>query len=91
MDHIGARELRANLAATVRQAGAGERVIITIDGRPVAQLGPIEANGAPSLPDLAAAGLMDAPHSPHRPAPPRPVDTAVDVRLERVLREVRGG
>jgi len=38
MDHVGARELRANLAATVRKAGAGERVIITLDGRPVAAL-----------------------------------------------------
>ena len=35
MEQIGARELRANLAAAVRQAGAGERVVITIDGRPV--------------------------------------------------------
>ena len=46
MEQIGARELRANLAAAVRQAGAGERVVITVDGRPVAQLGPLEPAGA---------------------------------------------
>ena len=29
----------------LRQAGAGERVVITVDGRPVAQLGPLEPIG----------------------------------------------
>ncbi len=90
MDEIGARELRANLAAAVRQAGAGQRVVITIDGRPVAQLGPLESSGAPSLTELAAAGLVEPPRR-DRPAPPEAVDTAVDVRLDRVLAEVRGG
>src|SRR3546814_20459671 len=49
MEQIGARELRANLAAALRQAGAGERVVVTVDGRPVAQLGPLEPSGTPSL------------------------------------------
>lgn len=91
MEQIGARELRANLAAAVRQAGAGERVVITLDGRPVAQLGPIEPAGTPSLAELAAAGLVEPPRRPDRPAAPEAVDTAVDVRLDRVLAEVRGG
>ncbi|MEO6318636.1 MAG: type II toxin-antitoxin system prevent-host-death family antitoxin [Acidimicrobiales bacterium] len=91
MEQIGARELRANLAAAVRQAGAGERVVITLDGRPVAQLGPLEPSGPPSLAELAAAGLLEPPRRSDRPGPPDAVDTAVDVRLERVLAEVRGG
>ncbi len=91
MEQIGARELRANLAAAVRQAGTGERVVITIDGRPVAQLGPLEAMGAPSLAELAAAGLLEPPRRSDQPDPPDAVDTAVDVRLDRVLAEVRGG
>ncbi len=90
MDQIGARELRANLAAAVRQAGAGERVIITIDGRPVAQLGPLEAIGAPSLQELAASGLVEPPRRVGRPAAPDAIDAAIDVRLDRVLGEVRG-
>jgi prevent-host-death family protein len=90
VDEIGARELRANLAAAVRQAGAGQRVVITIDGRPVAQLGPLEPTGAPSLAELAAAGLVEPPRR-EQPAPPDAVDTAVDVRLDRILDEVRGG
>ena len=91
MEQIGARELRANLATAVRQAGAGERVVITLDGRPVAQLGPLDPIGAPSLAELAAAGLLEPPRRSDRPAPPDAVDTAVDVRLDRVLAEVRGG
>ena len=91
VEQIGARELRANLAAAVRQAGAGERVVITLDGRPVAQLGPLEPSGAPSLAELAAAGLVEPPRRADRPAAPDALDAAVDVRLDRVLAEVRGG
>jgi prevent-host-death family protein len=91
VEQIGARELRANLAAAVRQAGAGERVVITIDGRPIAQLGPLEPTGAPSLPELAASGLVDPPRRADQPVAPDGIDTAVDVRLDRVMDEVRGG
>lgn len=91
VEQIGARELRANLAAALRSAGAGERVLITVDGRPVAQLGPLEPAGAPTLAELAASGLVDPPRRPDRPAPPEALDAAVDVRLDRVIAEVRGG
>jgi len=90
VDQIGIRELRAHLSAAVRQAGAGERVVITLDGRPVAQLGPLAPSGAPSLVELAAAGLVDPPRRRDQPRAPDAVDTAVDVRLDRVLAEVRG-
>jgi prevent-host-death family protein len=91
MEQIGARELRANLAAAVRQAGAGQRVVITLDGRPVAQLGPLEPTGAPSLAELASAGLVEPARRADHPPPPDALDAAVDVRLDRVLAEVRGG
>jgi prevent-host-death family protein len=91
MERMGTRELRANLAAALRQAGAGERVVITIDGRPVAQLGPVEPSGAPTLEELAASGLVDPPRRPDLPSAPVGVDAAVDVRLDRILAEVRGG
>jgi prevent-host-death family protein len=89
VDQVGIRELRANLAAAVREAGAGGRVVVTVDGRPVAQLGPLEPAGAPSLEELAAAGLVDPPRRTRPPAP-EAGDPAVDVRLDRVLDEVRG-
>ena len=91
MEQIGTRELRAHLATALRQAEAGERVVITVDGRPVAQLGPLEPAGAPTLAELAASGLVDPPRRADRPSPPVALDTAVDVRLDRVLAEVRGG
>ena len=91
MQEIGARELRANLAAALRQAEAGERVVVTVDGRPVAQLAPLEPTGAPTLAELAAAGLVDPPRRSDRPPAPDALDAAVDVRLDRVLAEVRGG
>jgi prevent-host-death family protein len=89
VEETGVRELRANLAAAVRQAGAGQRVVITVDGRPVAQLGPLEPSGPPSLAELAASGLLDPPRR-ERPSPPEALDAAVDVRIDRVLDEVRG-
>jgi prevent-host-death family protein len=91
VEQIGARELRANLAAVLRQAAAGERVLVTVDGRAVAQLGPLAPSGAPTLEELASAGLVDPPRRPDRPEPPAALDAAVDVRLDRVLAEVRGG
>ena len=87
---IGTRELRANLAAALRQVDAGERLVITVDGRPVAQLGPLEPAGSPTLADLAASGLLEPPRRPRPAAAPEPADVAVDVRLDRVLAEVRG-
>jgi prevent-host-death family protein len=89
MEQVGVRELRANLAAAVRQAGAGERVVVTVDGRPIAQLGPLEPQGASTLVELAAAGLLDPPRRPDQPAPPDGVDAAVDVRIDRILDELR--
>ena len=86
---MGVRELRENLAATLRQAGAGQRVVVTVDGRPVAQLGPLEAPGAPALAELAAAGLLEPPRRSH-PDAPDGIDAAIDVRLDRILDEVRG-
>jgi prevent-host-death family protein len=90
VDLVGVRELRANLAAALRRAGAGEPVVITVDGRPVAQLGPLEPTGAPTLAALAASGLVEPPRRRDRPDPPDPTDAAVDLRLDRVLAEVRG-
>jgi prevent-host-death family protein len=90
VEQVGARDLRANLSAALRQAQAGERLLVTVDGRAVAQLGPVEPAGAPSLDELAAVGLVSPPRRRDRPAPVPPIDTAVDVRLDRILAEVRG-
>ena len=70
VDRTGIRDLRADAAAIVRRAGSGERVIITVAGRPVAQLGPLDPlAGAPTIDDLVARGLLLAPRRDDRPSP----------------------
>ncbi|MDG2026545.1 MAG: type II toxin-antitoxin system prevent-host-death family antitoxin [Acidimicrobiales bacterium] len=90
MDRIGARELRNNVAAVVRRAGGGERVIVTVDGEPVAQLGPLEPTGQPTIDDLAAAGLVRLPGRADHPPAPEPFGVPVDIRLPDVIAELRG-
>lgn len=91
MDELGIRDLRNNAADAVRRAGNGERLIITVNGRPTAQLGPITPiDSAPTLTDLAAQGLLTLPHRPDRPASPLIVDLWTGVRLDRLISEVRG-
>jgi len=91
MDRVGIRELRNNVAAVVRRAGAGERIVVTVDGVPTAQVGPLEAPATATLDDLIAAGLARAPGRRDRPAAPPPEDAPVDVRPGGVLDELRGG
>ncbi|MEM7142409.1 MAG: type II toxin-antitoxin system prevent-host-death family antitoxin [Actinomycetota bacterium] len=90
MDRIGVRELRNNVAAVVRRAGGGERLIVTVDGTPVAQLGPLEPDGQATIDDLAAAGLVRLPHRDDRPDAPDPFGVPVDVRMPNVIAELRG-
>lgn len=89
---LGIRELRGRLTSLVRRAGGGERIIVTIAGRPVAQLGPVEATGRETtLDDLVARGLVLPARRGDRPARPDVViDTWTGGRLDRALREVRG-
>ena len=89
-NHVGVRELRNQVAAVVRRAGAGDRVIVTVDGRPVAQLGPVEPAGGLTLDDLVAGGLVHPPGRRDKPDPPDPAILPVDLRADRILDEVRG-
>lgn len=91
---MGIRELRAGAAAVVRRAEAGQRTVITVGGRPVAQVAPLTSAGSErSLDELVAQGLLIAPRrSPRRPTATGDSTIAVwgSLRLDRLLREVRG-
>lgn len=85
------RQLRNSTADAVRRAGAGERIVITVAGRAVAQLGPLEPVGTePTLDDLAARGLVVRARRGDRPPPAVTVELWAGSRLDRVLAEVRG-
>lgn len=86
---LGIRELRADLPAVVRRARAGERTVITASGRPVAQLGPLDAD-APDLERLVDAGAVIPPRRTSTWRPPAPVSVWAGVRIDQVLRELRG-
>lgn len=89
--NLGIRELRGQLSALVRRAGRGERLVITIAGRPVAQLGPVEPDSAElTIDDLVARGLLEPARRADRPPPELVVDSWTGPRLDRALREVRG-
>ena len=84
------RELRANLAAALRRAETGERVVVTVGGRPIAQLGPIEAAARPTLDDLAAAGLVVPARRIEHPEADVVLALPVGARLDRLFEEIRG-
>ncbi len=86
---IGIRELRAGLAEAVRRAGAGDRTVVTAGGRPVAQLGPLDAD-APDLERLIGAGGVIPPRRTSEWRAPEPVPVWAGVRIDQVLRELRG-
>jgi prevent-host-death family protein len=88
---LGVRELRQDLAAQLRRAAGGQRLVITVGGRPTAILGPIEDSGIDLTMDaLVAAGAVIPPrrHDAARATPPVAVWSGV--RLDHAFREVRG-
>lgn len=88
---IGIRDLRADAAATVRRAGTGERLIVTVNGHPVAQLGPVGGTHEVTLDDLIAAGWVVAPRRARGTLRVgEPVAAWAGTRLDRLLREIRG-
>jgi prevent-host-death family protein len=90
VEQVGVRQLRAAVAAMVRRAEAGERIVVTVGGRPVAQLGPLDpVAGAATLDDLVARGLLVRARRDDRPPPDLEVGWA-GTRLDRLLAEIRG-
>lgn len=60
MATIPQRELRNNVGEVLRRAEAGERIVVTVNDRPVAELGPVRG-GRPgaTLQTLRALGTVD--------------------------------
>jgi prevent-host-death family protein len=62
MSEVGLREMRQNASDLVRRAQAGERVTITVAGRPAAVLGPVSPRTWRRWDDLA--DVFDHPTDP---------------------------
>lgn len=91
MERVGIRELRQQLAAQVRRAEHGERLVITVGGRPVAQLGPVGADaGEVTLDDLTARGLVLPARRRDQPDAEFVLPMWAGTRIDQLLREVRG-
>jgi prevent-host-death family protein len=100
-DVLGIRDLRADLAARVQRAAAGEPTVVSVAGRPVAALVPLtaldtstamsdEGSSGPHLSSLVASGAVIAPRRADGALPARTVTVWGNVRLDRLLREIRG-
>jgi prevent-host-death family protein len=91
MERIAVRELRNQASRVVRRARAGERLIITVDGVPAAEIGPVSpAERGTSLEELIAAGAVVAAlvRTPARPAKPLPAPSGrASLDVLRQLRE----
>jgi prevent-host-death family protein len=62
---VASRELRNDTAGVLRRVAAGEALEITVNGEPVATLGPLRANGSPWTPKAALlARLLDGQADP---------------------------
>ncbi len=79
MATIPQRELRNNIGDVLRRAEEGERITITVSGRPVAELGPV-AGGRPFASGDDLARIFEA----------TPVDVEWGTDLEHMREEERG-
>jgi prevent-host-death family protein len=90
MDRIAVRELRNQASRVVRRARAGERLIITVDGVPAAEIGPVSpAERATTLDELISTGAVVAPRVHGAGRPPRPVAAPSDHSSIDILRHLR--
>ncbi len=90
MAHIGIRDLRSSLSTYIKRAHAGERIIITIDGQPAAQLAGLgaDSDGA-TLADLVARGAVLPPRRRGDWVPSEPLVLYSGARIDRALTQVR--
>jgi len=90
MEQIGVRELRNYASRVVRRARAGERMLITVDGVPAAEIGPVSHEPRErTVDELIATGLVIAPRTTGRPPPPRPIPAPGGRSSTDIIREHR--
>ena len=64
MERVGVRELRNHTSRLVARARAGERIVITVDGVPAAEIGlSVGPSHARTMAELVAVGLVIPPRT----------------------------
>ena len=90
MDQVTIRQLRNDVSRIVRRVRAGERLIVTSDGVPVAEIGPIrKTSQQEELEALYASGALIPPRSRARPRPATPTRFSATLTSEEILEELR--
>ncbi len=90
MATVGIREFRSGVATFMRRAHMGERVVITIDGSPVAQLSSMGSdNCGITMADLIARGVVLPPRRRGDFIPVGPLTLYSGARIDRALSQVR--
>lgn len=89
MERIGIRELRNRVSEVIRRVHRGERILITSNGLPVAEIGPVTGHRMQTIEDLAEAGLIRLPRSQDRKPAPPPMKARSGVGIAEVLEDLR--
>ena len=90
MEKVSVRQLRNDVSRILRRVRAGERLIITSDGHPVAEIGPIDPTAQGRvLDELIRTGAVIPPRTLTKPRPARPVRSAGPVTTAEILDELR--
>lgn len=90
------RQLRSDLAAALRRAAAGEELVVTVSGAPVARLAPVSRTAHSADVDLGemlrllvASGAIVAPRRTGAVQTIEPLPLLPHPRLDLLLRDVR--
>jgi prevent-host-death family protein len=58
MTSVASRDLRNHTADVLRQVAAGTRVTVTVNGKPVAEIGPVSGSRSASMPKSELVELL---------------------------------
>ena len=89
MQKVGLKTLKNKLSEYVRRAAAGETIVITDRGRPVAEINP-PARGASNLTPFEAEGLREGWLRPAliRDGTPPPSKPVKEITFERLMADL---
>ncbi len=90
IEKVAMSAFRKELAGFLRRARNGEQIIVTVDGKPCAQLGPLEPMQSVEIEHLIASGFLTEPASTVSGNSPSTMSFPVDVSLTDLLSEIRG-